>query len=82
MKAEGLNLRKFKITDVRVNSEAEKVGIQIGDVIQMINGSPAEGFELDNINAILNSKPGRKISIQIERDGKIFKKSFLLENPI
>lgn len=82
VKAEGLNLRKFKITDVRVNSEAEKVGIQIGDVIQMINGSPAEGFELDNINAILNSKPGRKISIQIERDGKIFKKSFLLENPI
>lgn len=82
VKAEGLNLRKFKITDVRVNSAAEKEGIQIGDVIQMINGSPAAGFELNNINAILNSKPGRKISIQIEREGKIYKKSFLLENPI
>ena len=82
VKAEGLNLRKFKITDVRVNSAAEKEGIQIGDVIQMINGSPAAGYELNNINAILNSKPGRKISLQIEREGKIFKKSFLLENPI
>ncbi len=82
VKAEGLTLRKFKITDVRVNSAAEKVGIQIGDVIQMINGTPAVGLELNNINAILSSKPGKNISIHIEREGKIFKKTFLLENPI
>lgn len=82
VKAEGVNLRKFKITDVRANSSAEKAGVQPGDVIIMINGILSNGFELNNINAFLNSKPGKKISLQLEREGKIFKKEFVLENPI
>jgi hypothetical protein len=82
MKAEGVNLRKFRITDVRGNSAAEKADIQSGDVIVMINGIAAERFELNNVNGLLNSKPGKKISLQIERGGKRFKREFVLENPI
>ena len=82
LKAEGVNLRKFKITDVRAKSAAEKADVQIGDVILAINGVPAGAFELNNVNGFLNSKPGKKISLQIERRGKILKKEFVLENPI
>ncbi len=82
VKAEGVNLRKFKITDVRANSTAQKADIQAGDVILMINGVSSNSFELNIVNSLLNSRPGKKISLQIERDGKMFKKEFILENPI
>ncbi len=82
LKAEGVNLRKFKITDVRSNSAAEKAGILPGDVILKINGISSGGFELNNVNALLNSKPGKRISLQLEREGRILKMEFLLENPI
>lgn len=82
VKAEGVNLRKFKITDVRVNSTAQKADVQPGDIILMINGIPSGLFELNNVNGLLNAKPGRKLSLQIERGGKVFKKEFILENPI
>lgn len=82
VKAEGVSLRRFKIMDVRTNSTAEKADIKAGDVILMINNISPGGLELNNINALLNSKPGKRISMQIERDGKIFKREFVLENPI
>jgi predicted aspartyl protease len=82
MKAEGVNLRKFRIVDVRTNSAAEKADIKSGDVVLMINNISSSEMELNNINGLLNSKPGKKISLQIERNGKIFKREFLLENPI
>ncbi len=82
LKAEGVNLRRFKITDVRENSTAQKADILVGDIITMINGIPSSAFELNYVNGLLNSKPGKKISLQIERDGKLFTRNFILENPI
>jgi C-terminal processing protease CtpA/Prc len=82
VKAEGVNLRRFKITDVRANSTAQKADIQPGDIILMINGISSSTFELNNVNGLLNSKPGRKLSLQIERAGKVYKREFVLENPI
>ena len=82
LRAEGVNLRRFKITDVRDSSSAAKSDIQEGDIILMINGLSAGRFELNTINALLNSKPGKKISLQIERAGKVLERKFLLENPI
>ena len=82
VKAEGSSLRRFRIVDVRTNSAAEKADIKSGDVILHINNISSAELELNNINALLNSKPGKKISLEIERDGKIIKRQFLLENPI
>ncbi len=82
VKAEGSSLRKFRIVDVRTNSAAEKADIKSGDVILHINNVSLSGLELNNLNALLNSKPGKKISLEIERDGIIMKRQFLLENPI
>jgi hypothetical protein len=82
LKAEGVNLRQFKITDVRENSSADKADIQPGDIILMINGISTKLYELNNLNGMLNSKPGRRVTLQIERDGKTFKRQFLLEDPI
>ena len=82
VKAEGVSLRRFRIVDVRANSAAEKADIKSGDIVLKINNVSSGGLELNNINALLNSKPGKKISLEIERDGKIVKRQFLLENPI
>ena len=82
VKAEGVSLRRFRIVDVRTNSAAEKADIKSGDIVLRVNNISSGGLELNNLNGLLNSKPGKKISLEIERDGKIFKREFLLENPI
>jgi len=37
---------------------------------------------LNSINGFLNSKPGRKISLQIDRSGEKIKRQFRLEDPL
>jgi len=82
IRARGARLRNFEIADVRENSLAAKAGVRKGDKLIAINGLAAENLDLDTINGILNSKPGKKITIQIQRDGVKEKKEFRLENII
>lgn len=82
LKAEGSNLRKYEITDVRENSAAAQAGIQTGDLILSVNGLSAADFDLNTLTGFFNSKPGKKIVMDIERAGKRTKKVFHLENQI
>lgn len=82
LKAEGSSLRKYEITDVRENSAAGLAGLQVGDIIVSINGIPARELELSTVNAYFNSKPGKKVIVDIERAGNPIKKVFHLENQI
>jgi C-terminal processing protease CtpA/Prc len=54
----------------------------MGDKIVSINGIEASDLELNSINGFLNSKPGKRISIQIERNGTKIRKDFRLEDPL
>jgi predicted aspartyl protease len=82
IKARGARLRKFEITDVRKDSSAEKADIKVGDVILFINGIAVTSLDLNQVNGYLNSKPGRRISFDMERNGERIKRVFKLENQI
>src|ERR1041385_1158726 len=78
LKAKGARLETFEITDVREKSPGEKVGIQPGDLILKINGIPATSLDLNQMNAFFNLRPGKKISLDLDRNGQRLKKEFRL----
>lgn len=82
VKAKGSLLNVFEITDVRENSTAEKAGIQKGDQILKINGTSSNDLHLNHINGLLNSKPGKKIRLEIKRGSLITSIDFILEDQI
>ncbi len=82
LKAKGARLRRFEVTDVRKESAAEKVGIKPGDEVISINGLLAAELNLNTINAFFNSKPGKKIKIDLLRAGQKIHTTFKLESQI
>ncbi len=82
MVAYGSTFNDFVIKDVADHSPAEEAGIQSGDVLVKIQGVPAHLFTLDDINNILQRKPGKTIRVVIRRDHKDFRKTFILRDLI
>lgn len=82
IRAQGSRLKNFEITNVRKNSPGYRVDLKLGDKIISVNGLPAAELELNSILGFLNSKPGKRISLQIERNGIKIKKDFRLEDPL
>ena len=72
----------FKIASVRVDSEAEKVGLKVGDRILKINRQTGHWLTIEMINELLKSEEGKTIEIEVERDKKTFKFNFQLKNII
>jgi hypothetical protein len=82
LKAKGAKLRTFEIIEVRENSPAEEVGILTGDLLVSVNGRPAGVFELNELTGELSSKPGRKLSLELNRNGQIVRKTIILREEI
>jgi hypothetical protein len=82
IKAIGARLNVFEITDVRENSTSYYAGVKVGDRIISINGISGEDLDLTVINALLNLKPGKKITILVERGGNKERIQFKLESLI
>ncbi|MCU0369275.1 MAG: aspartyl protease family protein [Cyclobacteriaceae bacterium] len=82
VRAKGSRLKNFEVSDVRINSAAYKAGVKTGDRILGVNGMQATDLDLNLINTYLNNKPGKKITLQIERAGEKQKIQFRLENMI
>lgn len=82
VKATGENLDEFEISDVREKSPSFHAGLLPGDLIEKINGLPSENLDLHQINGFFNSAPGKRISIEVVRNGETIKKEFRLEDPI
>ena len=55
------------VGDVVAGSPAEVAGLRAGDRIDMINQTPISRFE--QIQAIVSSHPGQKLSLQVTRNG-------------
>ncbi|MBL7863291.1 MAG: aspartyl protease family protein [Cyclobacteriaceae bacterium] len=81
-KAKGARLRRYEITDVRKGSCSADAGLQVGDELISINGLPAAEFDLNAINYLLEVKPGRRLRLEILREGKVFSKKLILVNQI
>jgi hypothetical protein len=82
LKAKGSQLNTFEVTEVRDQSPSQLAGILPGDILLSLNGIPVYNFDLNVINGMLNSKPGRRVRLEISRNGERFKKEIELKDPI
>ena len=82
VKAKGSALNIFEVTEVREASASQKGGILPGDQILSVNGIATKNLDLNNVNSFFNSKPGRKIKLEISRKGEKLKKEIQLEDQI
>jgi hypothetical protein len=82
VRAKGSRLKNFEVTDVRAESNAALAGVKLGDRIISINGLESSEMDLSLVNGFLNQKPGKKITLQIERGGKKQRIEFRLANII
>ncbi len=69
IRAKGASLNMFEVTEVRQGSAGERAGVLPGDLIISINKLPTSSMRLEQINALFNSKPGRKLKLVISREG-------------
>lgn len=84
----GLKLEKtyemlpfLEVVSVRKNSPAYFSNIKVGDLLTGVNGSDIEDGELGKINRLLRSKPNKKITVSLIRNGYKLTKSFYLRDP-
>ena len=82
LKAKGSQLNTFEVMEVRDQSPSQVGGILPGDIVLSLNGIPVHDLDLNVINGLLNSKPGRKVRLEISRKGEKFKKEIELKDPI
>jgi hypothetical protein len=82
LKAKGSKLNVFEVSEVRNQSPADKVGIQQGDIVISVNGLLTKDLHLNEVNSLLNTKPGKKIVLGIERNKIRYELDFRLENQI
>ncbi len=72
LKAQGLGLpdsRGALVNQIVAGSAAAKAGVQVGDVIRSVNGSPVNSWS-DLPPLIGAMAPGSKVNLEVYRDGK------------
>lgn len=72
----------YIVVDVRPDSPADQAGVRIGDAIMSVNGKPSCQYKLYQILSMFSKEEGRKMRMEIEREGKVYKIEFILNNPI
>lgn len=82
MKAKGSRLDVYEVMDVRDLSPAMQAGILQGDLIISVNGLLTKDLKLHQLNALLNSSPGKKVRVEIERNKVRQRLEFRLESQI
>lgn len=82
IKAKGARLRTYEITHLRSGSPGELAGLKEGDLIMSINGTEAQNMNLNQLNGFFNSKEGKRIVLEVNRDGATIKVEFRLVNQI
>lgn len=82
VEARGIRLRSYVVTDVREGSASDLAEIKKEDKLIRIKGIPVENFTLSEIIQMLNGREGKKIPLEIDRQGFRFKKKVILKNDI
>lgn len=84
----GLKLEKpfiglpfLEVVSVRSESPAYHSGVEVGDLITSVNGKDIREGDLGYINKLFSSKPGKKITVSLLRDGHKLSKAFYLVDP-
>jgi membrane-associated protease RseP (regulator of RpoE activity) len=82
IKAKGSRLNIFEITEVREQSSAQRAGLEVGDIIESVNGLTLQYLNLSLVNGLLNNKPGKKVKVGINRGGTRIKTQLILADQI
>lgn len=69
----------YSIGVVRNNSPAQKAGLKVDDLLLEINKRKVTDMSLEDINQILRSEAGKKISLKVERNQVVHTFSFMIE---
>ncbi len=69
---------KMEIESVRPGSPAAEVGLKKGDILLVINGKPASDYTLIDLSQLFRSQEGKRIKLEIERNGAKMTKKFRL----
>tara|TARA_R110000850_G_scaffold274635_1_gene412471 strand:- start:104264 stop:105586 length:1323 start_codon:yes stop_codon:yes gene_type:complete len=72
----------FVVSNVRINSPAANVGLLPEDKIISINNRKAYNYTIQKINDLFQSEDGKKIKMEVEREGKIIEVIFYLKKLI
>lgn len=78
----GLSLNKFQVFSVLPGSPAAEAGLQKEDDIKCVNGLPVYLWDLSGLNAKFKKKPGKKIRLNVRRNGEKLKFTFYLRDLI
>ena len=78
--AVGENLNEFFIKEILANSPASEIDLRPGDIITKIGLRKTGILTLEDINHKFQKKPGKKIKLQILRNGKKLKKELILRD--
>lgn len=70
----------YSIANVRKNSPASALGLHKEDIIISINGNPTYKYSLQEINALMKSENEVWIVMEIERESKVLKFRFQLQD--
>lgn len=70
----------YIVADVREGSPAALAGVQKDDEVVSVNGKPSYNYKLDEFLALFSSEEGRRISMQIKRNGVVEKIVFYLQS--
>ncbi|WP_172822596.1 aspartyl protease family protein [Gramella sp. MAR_2010_147] len=70
---------RYEVAEIRPESPAALAGLMIGDEIIKLNGRPVYKFNIHKIIQVLSSKEGKKIKLEIMRNGKLVEVEFRLE---
>lgn len=80
--ASGKNLNYFTVLNILPGSPADEAGIKAGDRVLRIGFWAAGMRTLEELQQLLQQKPGKSVKIAIKRDGKVLKKQIVLRNLI
>lgn len=69
----------YEIAEIRPESPAEMAGLQVGDEVVLLNGRPVYRYDLEKITEILSSKEGKRIKLEVLRNGTPVEIEFILE---
>ena len=70
----------YTIVELREDSPAERVGLQLGDVVLSVNGKAAHKHNLQDLMKKFYDKEGTRIKLVVERNRRVFTVYFQLEN--
>jgi predicted aspartyl protease len=82
LRARGNNYRTYVIQKVMEGTPASQAGLQEGDEILFVNGSPARDIPLNDIYKLLQKKEGKEVKLIVKRGNEMFYTSFFLRRII